>query len=147
MIFQVNSVNSHNNAIHPTLQSLRSFRSDDAVVNMINKIHAWLRGRWSRTQFNIALIKGLCLLLVGVAGFNYFGSSDNPLVQAYLYAFFALVIALNFGFIAISILRLHDLNFSGWWVLLSYIPFVCFLLLIVLVAYPSSKGPNKFGQG
>ena len=41
--------------------------------------------------------------------------------------------------------RLNDLNRSGWWFLLSIIPFVNLLLTIYLVFFPGTDGSNNFG--
>lgn len=42
--------------------------------------------------------------------------------------------------------RLNDLNRSGWWFLLFFIPVVNLLLAIYLVFFPGSRGPNRFGS-
>jgi uncharacterized membrane protein YhaH (DUF805 family) len=44
-----------------------------------------------------------------------------------------------------SIRRLHDTDRSGWFVLLGLIPFVGFIIVIVLMALPGTPGPNRFG--
>jgi type IV pilus assembly protein PilA len=41
--------------------------------------------------------------------------------------------------------RLNDLNRSGWWFLLFFIPIVNLLLAIYLVFFPGADGPNNFG--
>ena len=41
--------------------------------------------------------------------------------------------------------RLHDCNMSAWWVLLLAIPSFGILILLVLMALPGTKGPNRFG--
>ncbi len=48
-----------------------------------------------------------------------------------------------------SIQRLHDLNLSGWWVVLFFVPFINYLatpiLTIVFWFVPGSKQANQFG--
>ena len=46
--------------------------------------------------------------------------------------------------ILIYIGRLHDTGYSGWWSLL--VMFTSLLGIIVLAAYPGTKGPNKYGD-
>ena len=41
--------------------------------------------------------------------------------------------------------RLNDLNRSGWWFLLSIIPFVNILLSIYMMFFPGTAGNNNFG--
>lgn len=68
--------------------------------------------------------------------------TDKPFA---LYFIPPLVYLLIKGF-AIGIRRLHDLNRSGWWILLYGIPYagpVVFLGLFFL--FPGTKGSNRFG--
>ncbi|MDL2281077.1 DUF805 domain-containing protein [Selenomonadales bacterium OttesenSCG-928-I06] len=55
--------------------------------------------------------------------------------------------------ISLSVRRLHDLNYSGWWILGIYlifmIPFVQFLgpiAIILLVCLKGTTGRNKYGE-
>jgi uncharacterized membrane protein YhaH (DUF805 family)/Tfp pilus assembly major pilin PilA len=41
--------------------------------------------------------------------------------------------------------RLNDLNRSGWWFLLLFIPIVNLLFAIYLIFFPGTDGPNNFG--
>lgn len=47
--------------------------------------------------------------------------------------------------IALGVRRLHDMNASGWWYLLTLIPLVNFILFLVLLLKSGSQGPNRFG--
>ena len=48
--------------------------------------------------------------------------------------------------LAVSIRRLHDIGQSGWWILLSVIPFVGWIILIVWAATKGTEGANQFGE-
>ena len=41
--------------------------------------------------------------------------------------------------------RLNDLNRSGWWFLLNFIPIVSLILAIYLMLFPGTEGTNSFG--
>ena len=41
--------------------------------------------------------------------------------------------------------RLHDLNASGWWQLITFIPFGQ-LLMIAFIFFKGTEGPNKYGS-
>jgi uncharacterized membrane protein YhaH (DUF805 family) len=48
--------------------------------------------------------------------------------------------------LAVSARRLHDINRSGWWILLSFIPIVGIIILIIWWAKPGEPGANRFGM-
>jgi uncharacterized membrane protein YhaH (DUF805 family) len=47
-------------------------------------------------------------------------------------------------YLAVSVRRLHDTNRSGWWLLLSFVPFGS-LVLLIMFALDGTPGPNKYG--
>ena len=47
--------------------------------------------------------------------------------------------------IAIGIRRLHDIDKSGWWLLIGLIPIVGALVLIYFFVQKPTPGPNRFG--
>ncbi len=47
--------------------------------------------------------------------------------------------------IAIGVRRLHDIDKSGWWLLIGLIPVVGFLVLIYFFIQKPTPGPNRFG--
>ena len=55
-----------------------------------------------------------------------------------------LSLALLIPSIAVGVRRLHDLDKSGWWLLLGLIPIVG-LILIYWFAQPGTPGSNRFG--
>lgn len=47
----------------------------------------------------------------------------------------------------VGIKRLHDIDRSGWWVLILYIPIYGIIWFIVEVwLEPGTDGPNRFGE-
>lgn len=47
--------------------------------------------------------------------------------------------------LAVQVRRLHDQDKSGWLVLLAFIPYVGWLVLLVLMCVEGTRGPNRFG--
>jgi len=47
--------------------------------------------------------------------------------------------------LAVAARRLHDADWSGWWLLLFLLPFFGTLFLIVLFCFRGSHGYNRFG--
>ena len=54
-----------------------------------------------------------------------------------------LFLPLNF----LMIRRLHDLNFSGWWIIFPIVfPFGYFIFILYLILAKGTNGPNKYGE-
>lgn len=47
--------------------------------------------------------------------------------------------------ITVSIRRLHDTGRSGWWLLISAVPWVGSIVLLIFFCQPSQPGTNEFG--
>ncbi|WP_434778859.1 DUF805 domain-containing protein [Neisseria sp. Ec49-e6-T10] len=131
------------------------------------------RGRWGRLSYINALVTAMgisfavmCVLGIVLAltiGLNSI-NLDNPsdLSQnflsgtgiVFLIVIFALFILYMIWAIRFSVLRLHDLGWSGWWVLLltfgAFIPFVGFLAsiasLIIYYCLPGTPEENPYGR-
>ena len=47
--------------------------------------------------------------------------------------------------IAVAIRRLHDLDRTGWWILLGFIPLIGWNILLIWYVTKGTDGPNRFG--
>ena len=48
--------------------------------------------------------------------------------------------------LTVSIRRFHDINKSGWFVLLNFIPFVGWIIVLAMLAGKGTEGKNRFGE-
>jgi len=55
-----------------------------------------------------------------------------------------LVLGLLVPTLAVGVRRLHDIGRSGWWMLLSFVPFGAFALMI-MATFDSKPGSNQWG--
>jgi uncharacterized membrane protein YhaH (DUF805 family) len=46
---------------------------------------------------------------------------------------------------AIAVRRLHDLDRTGWWYLIGFVPVIGMIVLLVWYAAKGTDGPNQFG--
>ena len=46
--------------------------------------------------------------------------------------------------LAVGVRRLHDIDKSGWWLLLGFIPLIGTLVLIYFMVQPGTEGSNRF---
>ena len=49
------------------------------------------------------------------------------------------------GSLARSQFSLHDTNRSGWWILISLVPFVGSIILLIFLCIEGDAGDNRFG--
>lgn len=98
--------------------------------------YAVFEGRARRQEFwmfyLINLVVGLVLSLVSLIGLGFI---------TYLYS-----IAILIPSLAVGVRRLHDINKSGWWLLIALIPLLGAIWLIVLWAKEGDRGPNAYGH-
>lgn len=100
--------------------------------------YAVFQGRAARSEYWwFALALFLVALAVTVLD-EALGSADV------LPALFA--IATFLPTLAVQVRRLHDINRSGWWVLLGLIPLIGFIILVIWFIKPGDAGPNRFGS-
>jgi uncharacterized membrane protein YhaH (DUF805 family) len=97
-------------------------------------------GRAVRSEFwywvLFAILASIVAGLIDLALFGVEGSSPiNSLVG----------LALFLPGLAVSVRRLHDLDRSGWWILLGLIPLVGIIILIIWYCQRGTVGVNRFG--
>lgn len=47
--------------------------------------------------------------------------------------------------LGLAVRRMHDIDKSGWWVLINFIPLVGFIIFLVWAAKDSQPTPNQYG--
>jgi uncharacterized membrane protein YhaH (DUF805 family) len=47
--------------------------------------------------------------------------------------------------IAVGVRRMHDIDRTGWWLLIVFIPLIGVLVLLVFALLPGTAGDNKYG--
>ncbi|MDG3088035.1 DUF805 domain-containing protein [Vibrio hannami] len=73
-----------------------------------------------------------------------FQAIDRTMGTVYLGLIYSLIVLVPS--ISVSVRRLHDTDRSGWWVLISLIPIVGFLILLFFMALDGQPGHNRYGS-
>lgn len=110
----------------------------DAVVRAITQNYCNFNGRASRSEY-----WWYCLFVfaLGIVIGIIFSSS-----QTALNVVSGLVnLALLLPGLGLAVRRLHDINKSGWWILLALIPVVGAIILIIWFCKESEPIPNVYG--
>ena len=92
---------------------------------------------WFFALFNVIII--IVLTLIDVSAGLYDVVADIGLLSG-LYSLAVLVPSL-----AVSVRRLHDIDRTGWWLLIAFIPLVGAIVLLVFALLDSTPGDNRYG--
>ncbi len=102
------------------------------------------RTRASRSEFwwfQLVAILFFLPVLIDLSSPGFF-SIVEPVLKSYIAAVFTVV----FCTISLTVRRFHDLNMSGWWYLLTFVPYVGSLIIFVFTLLRGTDGPNRFGR-
>ena len=87
------------------------------------------------------IVVALWSIVIGLAeslGTN--GSSALAVLSLIQVCYLALTV------FALLVRRLHDTDRSGWWILISPVPYVDGIILLVLTVLKGTSGPNRYSH-
>ena len=100
-------------------------------------------GRARRKEFWMFFLFNYIFGFVAFTIDNIFGIASEYLGFGWFFSLLSLAIILPSW--AVLVRRLHDVGKSGWWMLISLIPFIGGLLVFVQTVYDSQVGDNEYG--
>ena len=113
------------------------------AVKKFFRNYANFNGRSTRADYWwVVLASFLCGFVIGFV-FGLMGESGVKLATT-VSSLFSLAILVPS--LAITVRRLHDINKSGWFILISLIPFVGSIILLVLLCMDSVNEGNQYGE-
>lgn len=78
------------------------------------------------------------------------GASPEEVEELVVPALMIPMLVVGLGMLVVTCMlgmqRLHDLDLSGWWYLLMFVPLVNLIFAIYLVFAPGTKGANRYGM-
>lgn len=106
--------------------------------------YAEFSGRSRRREFwgfaLICVLVGIALVFVDVAMGMYQPESGLGLLSGIF------TLALLVPSVAVTVRRLHDIDRSGWWYLIGFIPLLGGIVLLVFSLRDGTSGSNRFGE-
>lgn len=110
--------------------------------------YADFKGRARRKEFwmftLISILIGLVLQLVDtMLGIQFTNTGRYSMSYGPIYSLYSL--AMFIPTLAVSVRRLHDINKSGWYLLLWLFILIGWIWLLVLHCIEGTSGPNRFG--
>jgi len=99
-------------------------------------------GRIGRLQyFGFAVIWAVILYVMALV--VALGGEDVGTTGALMWLVLTLVYVV--ATVSYGVRRLHDIDKSGWWYLLAFVPLANLMLALILLIGPGTPGPNRFG--
>lgn len=134
-IFTQNFTSQQNNANKDTL---KTFENSQEINSLINDFFT-AKGRLNRKPYIIRQI------ILNVISFIFLAleKADIFLITAIT---FVVLIASTISSICLSVRRLHDVNKSGWTILLGMIPIINLYVFYLTCLKKGTTGPNHFGN-
>jgi uncharacterized membrane protein YhaH (DUF805 family) len=91
---------------------------------------------WSFQLLNFVIYTVLLLLSNGF---------ESPIRTILVTLFLIFALAVIIPSLAVTIRRLHDSNHSGWWLFISFVPFIGGIIVLIFSLTKSDSGENKYG--
>jgi uncharacterized membrane protein YhaH (DUF805 family) len=111
-----------------------------AIATCFRK-YAVFSGRASRSEYwYFVLFQTLVVIGFMIVDILAFRGSANVLSTLAMLIMFL-------PYLAVSVRRLHDLDMSGGFIFLTFIPLIGWILMIVWACQRGTPGPNRFGMG
>ena len=107
------------------------------------KQYADFSSRARRTEYWMFTLFQLIFVIAAMILDNVLGTTIDPLPYGLIYVLYAL--ATFIPSLALSVRRLHDLNKSGWMILIGLIPLIGGIWLLVLMFLEGTSGENEYG--
>ena len=105
--------------------------------------YADFNGRARRKEYWMFILFNMIFAIVAMILDNILGIAIAGIGYGPLYLFYAL--ALFIPGIAVAIRRLHDINKSGWMLLVALIPLAGAIWLLVLMCTEGDQTENQYG--
>lgn len=129
-----------------------TFTMKSAYKSMFKK-YAKFNGRsrrseyWYATLANSLIIFAMYLLIgiIAVANGDYMSDGAAIFLSLIALAVFGYSFAVMIPGLAMAVRRLHDTGRSGWFMLLSLIPYIGGIILFVFMVQDSQPGANQYG--
>ncbi len=108
------------------------------------------RDYWLRCVLVFFAVMLLALVLLPPAPLPPPFAQEHP-IAAFLGQYFpevmlGIILLFNVLFVFVGIKRCHDLNLSGWFLLLYFIPWIGNLIIFVMLGFiAGTPSPNRFG--
>lgn len=111
------------------------------MIEWYNNKFANFSGRATRSEYGIWLFF-MFLMFIVVSLFAY--SINDNLIRALDFQIFIFLLFIPLQ--AVTVRRIRDLGFNGGYIFLNFIPYINFLLVLVLLIVKGENKKNAYGE-
>lgn len=107
------------------------------------KNYAQFSGRATRSEYWYFLLFQIIFAIAAVVLDSVLGLSFAGLPYGFIYLSY--ILALFLPALAVGVRRLHDVNKSGWFILITFIPLIGGIWLLIVLTRKGTSGENRYG--
>ena len=107
------------------------------------KNYAQFSGRATRSEYWYFVLFQLIFGIAAALLDNVLGLTFTGIPYGFIYLSYGL--ALILPALAVGVRRLHDVNKSGWFILISLIPLIGGIWLLIVLIRKGTSGENRYG--
>lgn len=116
----------------------------ELVIGCITTKYADFTGRARRSELWLFFLACFIIYIVAAIVDVVLGLFSEDVGIGVISGLFSL--AVTIPSLAVGARRLHDIERTGWWQLLNFIPFIGFIALVIMWVLPGTAGANDFGE-
>jgi uncharacterized membrane protein YhaH (DUF805 family) len=103
------------------------------------------KGRSNRKEYIVRILLYTTIIVIWTYTIDTYGNEDTLFSFLYVISLGSIGILMFLQYFPLAVRRFHDLNASGWWVLLSFLPFGQ-VVILWLMFKKGTSGINKYGE-
>jgi uncharacterized membrane protein YhaH (DUF805 family) len=108
------------------------------------KKYAVFSGRSRRMEYwYFVLFNIIVSIVLGVIDGLLLGTLDSGMGAGLLSGIYSLAVLIPT--LAVTVRRLHDIDRSGWWILIALVPLIGVIVLLVFALLEGTPGDNQYG--
>jgi len=115
------------------------------IINLFFRNLFSFKGRASRKEYVIRIILIPIFFIIINLNWEYLDNNKSWFFLITAWGFLIVIWILMLQYFPLAVRRLHDLNLSGFCVLVSFIPFGL-LLMLLLIFKKGTDGVNDYGE-
>lgn len=116
----------------------------DWYKKVVFENYANFNGRARRSEYWYYTLANIVFAIAAMIIDNVAGLAFENIGYGPLYSLYALAVLIP-G-LAVAVRRLHDVNKSGWFLLIAFVPLIGAIWLLVLFCKEGDKGANQYGE-